>query len=197
MVEQHNPVQAKWEELKGQSDSPLIKWSVVVIAIITVWVWVVEPIQNWTNDLAEQVERNAGKASRLLALEKNSDSWLEAGQAAQLALDEAQKALFLSSSDTQSQASIQNLLQDLAVSRNLTVESRKLIPAEVEAPVGRRLAIEAGLRGELIDVLQFMDDVGQSEKLFLIDQWIIQIERNKKAYVRFRLAGVRPVEIEA
>jgi hypothetical protein len=197
MVDQQDPVRAKWEELKGQSDSPLVKWSVVAIAVITVWVWVVEPLQNWTHDLADQVERNAGKASRLLALERNSDSWLKARQAAQLALEKAQQALFLSSSDTQAQASIQNLLQELAVSRNLTVESRKLIPAEMEVPVGRRLAIEAGLRGELIDVLHFMDDVGQSEKLFLIDQWIIQIERNKKAYVRFRLAGVRPAEIEA
>ena len=186
----------KWAEIKSQSDSPLVRWSVLAIAVIVIWVWVVEPLQIWTTDLQAQVARNADKATRLLALEKNVDHWLTAQQEARLALADAKQAMFVSSSNTQSQASIQSLLLALAESRNLNLESRKLIEAEVLPPIGTRLGIEVGLRGELVDLLHFMDDVSRNEKLFVIDRWLIQMERNKKAYARFTLAGLRPGVIE-
>ena len=186
----------KWAEIKSQSDSPLVRWSVLAIAVIVIWVWVVEPLQTWTTDLQAQVARNADKATRLLALEKNVDHWLTAQQEARLALADAKQAMFVSSSNTQSQASIQSLLLALAESRNLNLESRKLIEAEVLPPIGTRLGIEVGLRGELVDLLHFMDDVSRNEKLFVIDRWLIQMERNKKAYARFTLAGLRPGVIE-
>ena len=186
----------KWAEIKSQSDSPLVRWSVLAIAVIVIWVWVVEPLQTWTTDLQAQVARNADKAARLLALEKNVDRWLTAQQEARLALADAEQTMFVSSSNTQSQASIQSLLLALAESRNLNLESRKLIEAEVMPPIGTRLGIEVGLRGELVDLLHFMDDVSRNEKLFVIDRWLIQMERNKKAYARFTLAGLRPGAIE-
>lgn len=196
MDSQQDLLAVKWQEVKSQSDSPLIRWSVLAIAVIVIWVWVVEPLQIWTKDLQDQVERNADKAARLLALEKNADQWLTAQQEARLALAEAEHIMFVSLSNTQSQASIQSSLLELAESRNLNLESRKLIEAETMQPIGTRLGIEVGLRGELVDLLYFMDDVSRSEKLFVIDRWIIQIERNKKAYARFTLAGLRPGAIE-
>lgn len=196
MDSQQDLLAVKWQEVKSQSDSPLIRWSVLAIAVIVIWVWVVEPLQIWTKDLQDQVERNADKAARLLALEKNADQWLTAQQEARLALAEAEHIMFVSLSNTQSQASIQSSLLELAESRNLNLESRKLIEAETMQPIGTRLGIEVGLRGELVDLLYFMDDVSHSEKLFVIDRWIIQIERNKKAYARFTLAGLRPGAIE-
>ena len=186
----------KWTEIKSQSDSPLVRWSVLAIAVIVIWVWVLEPLQTWTTDLQAQVQRNADKATRLLALEKNIDHWLTAQQEARLALADAEKAMFVSSSNTQSQASIQSLLLALAESRGLNLESRKLIEAEVMPPIGTRLGIEVGLRGDLVDLLHFVDDVSRNEKLFVIDRWLIQMERNKKAYARFTLAGLRPGVIE-
>ena len=196
MDSQQDLLAVKWQEVKSQSDSPLIRWSVLAIAVIVIWVWVVEPLQIWTKDLQDQVERNADKAARLLALEKNADQWLTAQQEARLALAEAEQVMFVSLSNTQSQASIQSSLLELAESRNLNLESRKLIEAETIQPIGTRLGIEVGLRGELADLLYFMDDVSHSEKLFVIDRWIIQIERNKKAYARFTLSGLRPGAIE-
>ena len=129
MVDQRDILSA-WEGIKSQSDTSLIRWSVLGIAVIAVWVWVVEPMQLWTGDLRDQVQRNADKASRLMALEKNASLWIEAEKEVRLALADAQQRLFVSSSDTQAQASIQSLLRELAVSRNLNVESQKLIPAE-------------------------------------------------------------------
>ena len=193
---QQDLLAVKWTEIKSQSDSPVVRWSVLAIAVIVIWVWVVEPLQIWTTDLQAQVARNADKATRLLALEKNVDHWLTAQQEARLALADAKQAMFVSSSNTQSQASIQSLLLALAESRNLNLESRKLIEAEVLPPIGTRLGIEVGLRGELVDLLHFMDDVSRNEKLFVIDRWLIQMERNKKAYARFTLAGLRPGAIE-
>lgn len=193
---QQDLLAVKWTEIKSQSDSPVVRWSVLAIAVIVIWVWVVEPLQIWTTDLQAQVARNADKATRLLALEKNVDHWLTAQQEARLALADAKQAMFVSSSNTQSQASIQSLLLALAESRNLNLESRKLIEAEVLPPIGTRLGIEVGLRGELVDLLHFMDDVSRNEKLFVIDRWLIQMERNKKAYARFTLAGLRPGVIE-
>ena len=193
---QQDLLAVKWTEIKSQSDSPVVRWSVLAIAVIVIWVWVVEPLQIWTTDLQAQVARNADKATRLLALEKNVDHWLTAQEEARLALADAKQAMFVSSSNTQSQASIQSLLLALAESRNLNLESRKLIEAEVLPPIGTRLGIEVGLRGELVDLLHFMDDVSRNEKLFVIDRWLIQMERNKKAYARFTLAGLRPGVIE-
>ena len=139
---QQDLLAVKWTEIKSQSDSPVVRWSVLAIAVIVIWVWVVEPLQIWTTDLQAQVARNADKATRLLALEKNVDHWLTAQQEARLALADAKQAMFVSSSNTQSQASIQSLLLALAESRNLNLESRKLIEAEVPAanryPLGHR-----------------------------------------------------------
>ncbi|MDG2406850.1 MAG: hypothetical protein P8M25_18525, partial [Paracoccaceae bacterium] len=182
MDSRQNLLTVKWQEVKSQSDSSLIRWSVLAIAFIVIWVWVVEPLQTWTKDLQGQVDRNADKAARLLVLEQNADRWLAAQQEARLALAEAEQLMFVSSSNTQSQASIQSSLLELAESRNLSLESRKLIEAETMQQIGTRLGIEVGLRGELVDLLYFMDDVSRNEKLFVIDRWIIQIERNKKAY---------------
>ncbi len=189
-------ITSRWDGIKSQSDTSLIRWCVVAIAVIAVWVWVIEPLQIWTNDLHDQVQRNGDRAARLMAIEENADSWIEAAQEANQAFADAQQQLFVTSSDTQAQAIIQGVLQEMALSRNLNIESRKLIPAERSEPVGMRLGVEIGLRGELTDVLQFMDDVSNSQKLFVIDRWIIQMERTKKVFVRCTVAGIRPVEFE-
>jgi len=189
-------LQLKLNEIRSQSDSSLVRWSVLAIALIAIWVWVVEPLHLWTNDLRDQVDRNADKAARMIALEKNAGSWITAQQDAQQALSVAEQQLFVASSDTQAQAEIQVLLQRLAQSRRLNIESQKLIPADTLQPLGMRLAIEVGLRGDLIDVLYLLDDVSQSEKLLIIDRWIVQIDRTKAAFVRFTIAGIRPVELE-
>lgn len=181
---------------KSETDTPLMRWCILAIATISLWFWVVEPLQTWNQDLSEQLGRNSDKASRLVALEQNKDAWIEAEIQAQAVMADVEHSLYVSPSNTVAQANIQNVIQQFATSRNLNIESQKLISAEVFEPIGYRLAIEVGLRGELADVLQYLDDVSSANKLFMIDRWIVQMDRNKKAYARFVVAGLRPASLE-
>lgn len=197
MTDLNAKVSGWFEEIKkSDSDTPLIRWCVIAIATIAVWFWVVEPLQNWTQELRGQIERNSAKASRLVALEKNADTWIDAEKKALEMMADNESGLFAFNSDTLAHANIQSVLQQFAFARNLDVESQKLMSPEPLDPVGYKLAIEIGLRGELIDVLLYLDDVSRSNKLFVIDRWIIQMDRNNKTYARFVVAGVRPATEE-
>ena len=184
---------ALWEE----SNSPLIRWSLLVMGILAFWFWIVEPLQMWRDDLNSQVERNAGRAARLMALEQNADEWIQARNDAVVAAAQSRELLFDYSSDTQAQANMQNLLRDLAQTRGVTVESQKLIPAELAPPIGARLVIEFGLRGGIVGIMQLIDDIADADKLFVIERWSVQIDRNRSAFSRVRIAAYRPGPMEA
>ena len=187
-----NNVNELFTAVKAESDSPLIKWSATLIALSVLFVWVVEPIQIWRGELDQKVARSASKASRLKSMEESANLWLDASKQAALASADAERRLFAVASDTQAQAKMQTLVQQLATSRNLNVETQKALPLEFQENIGVRLSFDMTLRGELYDLLNFLDDVSRSEKLLLIDHWTVQLDRNGKAYGRFTISGFRP-----
>ena len=192
MSSPQNQLMASFSGLRSQSDTALIRWCVVAIAAIAVWVWVVEPLQLWTSELRDQVDRNAAKATRMRGLEQNADLWLIARDEVRAAAMEAEQHLFAAASDTQAQAMMQGLLRQYALDRNLNVDSQKLMDSESAPPVGTQLAIEIGVRGNLSDVLRFLDDVSRSDKLFVFDRWVMQMERGGRTYARLTVMGYRP-----
>ena len=182
--------------IKAQSDSPVVKWSVLAMAVIVVWIWVIEPVQVWQSELLSQLDVSERKASRMLALEENADQWLNAEAEAATVYVDLEDLLFDARSDTQAQADIQNLLSGLANERGVSVVSQKAIPGERLGAVGVRLAVELGLRGELPALLGFIEDISRSEKLFVIDHLILQVDRRRQASARFTVAGIRPLATE-
>ena len=182
--------------LREESDSPLVRWGLLLVAILALWFWVVEPLQMWRDDLHNQVQRNAGKVARLMALERNASQWIQARTDAAGAAASSRNLLFDYASDTQAQAAMQNLLRDLAQARGVTIESQKLMPAELMAPIGSRLVIEFTLRGNIAGTMQLMDDIAGADKLFVTERWAIQMDRNRSVFSRVRVAACRPGQTE-
>lgn len=177
----------------SDSDTPFIRWCIVVIAVLAIWFWFVEPLQAWTKELQASLDRNEAKASRLASLDENKDAWIKAESLAVQTLAAIEADLFILASNTIAQAEIQKVLQEFAVSRQLNLESQKLLGAESLGSIGNKLAVEIGVRGELINILQYLDDISRTNKLFIIDRWIIQMDRNNKAYARLVVSGIRPL----
>ena len=178
--------------IKAQTDSMVVRWSVLAMAVIAIWVWVVEPIAQWSSNLAEEVERDARKTARMLALEEHADTWLRVQQEGNEVYAKAVNGLFAAASATQAQADLQQQIRVAAELHGLNIVSQKLIPAVPLPPIGIKLAVEMAVRGELAPMLTMLDDISRAEKLLVIERWSIQIDRRGKASARFTIAGISP-----
>jgi len=176
-----------------EADSPLVRWSVFAIGLLVLWFWLVEPLQQWRLSLEKQVSQNARQAVRLVSLKEQAVHWAEAEQQAITALEEEMNTLFLQASDTAAQARMQELLQQVCRTRNVTIVSQKLLPAEPEAIIGRKLSIAMDLRGELADVLGVLDDLSNAHHLVTIERWTLKRDRNRGALAQIVIAGFRGV----
>ena len=182
----------RFESIRTQADSPIIRWSVLAMGMIAVWVWCIEPLQIWKDDLHEQVARSAERTARLIAIEDNADRWIEARVEAGQALSAAGHQLLAGTTDTQSQAFLQTTLQQIAEGSGLMVEAQKLLSPEPIEGVGMQLAVELSVRGALVDLLYFLGDVSRSEKLLVIDYWTMQMQKDGTVFARTTITGFRP-----
>lgn len=173
------------------SDTPLVRWSIFAIALISIWFWLVQPLQNWNKSLTEQIEQNAQKSVRLVALQEYSEQWAAAEKLAVKTFEQELSAYFIGTSDTAVQADILALIKQQSLKRELTVESQKLLPAEIEVGIGIKLPIAMNIRGELANVLTLLDDLSQASHIVQIDRWVIRKERNNKFILQVSLAGYR------
>jgi len=180
----------------AETDSPLVRWSILVILLILFWVWLIEPLQKWRSELDEKAARDAEVAVRLAALQESAAEWTDAYREAEAALEAAMPLYFLEQSDTAAQAVMQQLLSNQARLRGVQVESSKLIEAEIVPKLGSRLGIAMNLRGELVAVLQLLDDISRANHVVVIDRWQMRRERNNVISAQITVSGFRPGEAE-
>jgi len=185
---------ANWRDTAKlqEADTPLVRWSVFAIGLLVLWFWLVEPLQQWRLSLEKQISQNARQAVRLVSLKEQAEHWAAAEQQAITALEEEMNSLFLQASDTAAQAKMQELLQKTCRTRNVTIVSQKLLPAEPEAIIGRKLAIAMDLRGELADILAILDDLSTARRLVTIERWILKRDK-RGAFAQIVIAGFRGV----
>jgi hypothetical protein len=181
----------------GEMDTPLARWSIAAIAVILVWLWLLDPLLGWRNDLAEQAERNAKKAVRLLALQEQAEAWSQAEQDTVAALQQQLAMLFLQPTDTAAQAVLQQLLSGRIEARGLTIESQKLIEPEDMPGIGRKLGVAVNLRGSLANILQLLDDISKARHVLEIDNWMMRRDRNGSIGVQITVYGYRGEQVEA
>jgi len=191
---QLNQFITNWRDMAKlqEADTPLVRWSVFAIGLLVLWFWLVEPLQQWRQSLEKQVSQNARQAVRLVSLKEQAEHWAAAEQQAITALEEEMNTLFLQASDTAAQAKMQELLQKICRTRNVTIVSQKLLPAEPEAIIGRKLAIAMDLRGELADILAILDDLSTARRLVTIERWILKRDK-RGAFAQIVIAGFRGV----
>lgn len=183
-------------QASGEADTPIVRWSVFTIALISLWLWVIVPLQDWQQSLKEQVEQNAKKAVRLDSLKQQADKWQDAELLALAEMEKQMQALFIESSDTSSQARLQELLSKQCAVRNIAIESLKLVEAEDYPGLGRKLSVAMNLRGELEDVLRFMSDLSHAHHIVQIERWLIRKDRKQTAVAQIAISGFRAVAIE-
>ena len=175
----------------AELDSPLVRWCLAAIAVILVWVWLLEPLQDWRAGLAEQTERNARKAVRLIALQERATEWAEAEQAATDFLQQQLGLLFMQPSDTAAQSVMQQLLVTVIEARGLRIESQKLIAPEVAPGLGQRIGVAVNMKGNLAQVLQLLDDISNSRHIVEIGNWLMRRERNGDISLQMTVYGYR------
>ncbi len=198
MSEKLRHLLTNWQHLaaRPEFDTPLVRWSVVAIVTILVWFSLIEPIQQWRHSLQQQVAQNAKKAVRLVSLKEQAQSWAAAEKLAVTTLEQEFQALFMQSSDTAAQATIQTLLQKQCSEHSVIIESQKLLQAESEEDVGQKLAIAMNLRGDLLDMLRLLDDISNANRLLQVQRWMIRVDQKQKAVAQVVIAGFRGVSKE-
>jgi hypothetical protein len=177
--------------MAGEMDSPLVRWSIAGIAVILLWVGLLDPLLGWRDGLAEQVQRNAKKTVRLLALQEQAEEWSQAEQGAVAALQQRLELLFMQPTDTAAQAVLQQLLSGQIEVRGLRIESQKLIEPEDMPGIGRKLGVAINLRGSLINVLQLLDDISKARHVLEIENWVMRRDRNGSIGVQLTVNGYR------
>jgi hypothetical protein len=177
--------------MAGEMDSPLVRWSIAGIAVILLWVGLLDPLLGWRDGLAEQAQRNAKKTVRLLALQEQAEEWSQAEQGAVAALQQRLELLFVQPTDTAAQAVLQQLLSGQIEVRGLRIESQKLIEPEDMPGIGRKLGVAINLRGSLINVLQLLDDISKARHVLEIENWVMRRDRNGSIGVQLTVNGYR------
>lgn len=178
------------------AEGPVLRWSVAGIVLLLVWVWLVEPVQIWRNTLEERVARDARKAVRLQSLQAHADDWKTSLDESEQLLEKSFGSLFTQDSDTAAQAQLQQWLVRQLNARDLKVGNQRLIEPEKAPGVGTRVSVFLDFRGELLDVLKFLDDVSRATYLIEIEQWLMRQGRYGEIQVQATLAAYRADEEE-
>ncbi len=175
-----------------------MRWSVSAIGFIVIWLWFIEPLQQWNVSLEHRLSQQAKQAVRLVSLKNQSGSWTHSEQISAAALEsEIKKALIIEASDTSAQAELQLLLQKLCSNRDVEISSQRLLPAESEPVIGQKLMVALDLRGELTNILQVLDDISSADYILQIQSWTIKLDRKKLALAQVVIAGYRGVTVRS
>ncbi|KLV05833.1 hypothetical protein ABT56_09855 [Photobacterium aquae] len=164
MIKQLQPVMDK---LDHELDSPLIRWSLLLIAICLFWSVVINPYFSWRSGAIEQIERQTVQIAKqqravdslvkLRELEQDVKA-INAGNA---------NALLKETSDSSAQGGLMALLNPLIRNNDLKINGRRFDVGPVVPNLGAEVLIRLTLRGTTKQIMTFLDGVTQSDTLIV------------------------------
>jgi len=184
-----------WRQLAAMpgSDSPWLRWSLLVVAAVLFWAVLFEPYQAWSEMRKDMLQAQIGKIERLTGLQASAPAWAQARRDEAAALEATRPLLFQAASYAMAQSDLSAYLQGMYVAAHLQLDSQRLLDMEHVASVGEQVAIYFRMRGALADMLGFIDAVARGKKLVLLDDVYIGVDRFGKATLQFKALAFRPL----
>jgi len=171
--------------------TPFVRWSMVIIAPILAWIMLFSPYLDWRDQQQQLVHAHAKKAARILALKASGDQWLKASEAYGNTVKQTAKALFQASSYAASQAALLELIHASLTEHHLVLGSQHLLDEKKEDHLGQQVAVHFRVRGDLIEVLRFVDAMARQPKLLLLDHLYIGKDPTGQTLLQFQATGFR------
>jgi Tfp pilus assembly protein PilO len=192
MLDLLRPYLKRFQALPG-AEGVRLRWGIVLIGVIVVWAMLFVPYIDWRAHKIEWVNAQSAKLQRLQGLTKASASWKQADIDFQQELDTESTLFFHGSSYAVAQTSLLQYLRKNISHHHLTLESQRLLNAEMSPAVGEKIAIHLRLKGELSELLAFMDTLAQSSYLLTMESVYIASVRDGEALLQLELAAYRPL----
>lgn len=177
-----------------QSDTPLVRWGIVVVGLILCWSLLVAPYLDWRQQRAELIRAHAQQAVKLRLLLASAPQWRQANQRAQQRLQQWLPRLFRNSSEAAAQADLVRLMLKTARKYHITLQSQRLLEPEQQGALRRIMAFMI-FHGKRSDVLAFLDAAARLPQLVVLDR--VDINRHAATgdtAIRCRVSGFRLVD---
>jgi len=188
-----------WRQLAAMpgSDSPLLRWGMLLAAVIMFWALVFEPYQAWSEMRKDMLQSQLHKVERLHGLQASAAAWTQARQDYSAVFEATQPLFFQAASYAMSQSDLSSYLLDMAVASHLKLDSQRLLDMEPVESMGEQVAVYLRMRGDLANMLTFVDAVARGSKLVLLDDLYIGVDPHGRATMLFKAYSFRPLAVDS
>lgn len=183
------------EQLKTQlkniegSDSPLVRWGVILSAYLIAQQWLIDPYLDWRDETLQQLEADQRQVNSLTALKNSEEKWRNALTKSEQAMTATGQAFITASSYALAQQTMYNQVQELITRFQLKIDSQRLQEAK-PAPFGEQIDLQINLSGHLFDIIGFLDALSSTEQAYRFEQLYISVNA-EQASLRMTLSGFR------
>jgi len=187
----NNKIKVQLHIALQQSDTPLVRWGLVVVGIIFCWALLLSPYLDWRKQQLDLVVTHARQAAKLQLLLTSTAEWHAANMHAEAELKKWLPRLFRSHNEASAQAELADTVLKLAQARHLVLQSQRLLEPEQHG-VLQRVMVLIILHGQRPDLFAFMDAVAHSNRLIVMDRVDINSHAaTKDTQIRCRISGFR------
>lgn len=188
-------IKQRAEQLKNQlktiegSDSPIVRWGVLLSVYLIVQQWLIDPYFEWRDETLQQLEANQHQIDSLTALKNSEEKWRNALTKSEQAMTATGQAFITASSYALAQQTMYNQVQELITRFQLKIDSQRLQEAK-PAPFGEQIDLQLNLSGHLFDIISFLDALSSAEQVYRFEQLYISVN-GEQASLRMTLSGFR------
>ena len=188
-------LQSYWRQLSSMpgGDSPVVRWGVLLFAVIMIWALLFEPYQSWSEARKSMLQSQISKVERLRGLQASAAAWSQARKNYSAAIEAVQPRLFQAASYAMAQSELSAYIITMATKAHLKLDSQRLLDMEVDGLIGERVSVYLRMRGNLADMLAFLDTLTKGDKLVLLDDLYIGVDHLGKATMLFKAFSFRPL----
>ncbi|MBC7002110.1 hypothetical protein BIZ37_06050 [Photobacterium sp. BZF1] len=159
----------------NELESPIVRWTALLIVICLFYFIVVDPYFNWRAQMQDQI------AQSTLQLERQQRVVASLPKLQQLVtqVDEQRNALgghlLKQTTDSSAQAALMGELNKPIRKHGLRIAGRRFESGEPVPYLGSELSIRLTLTGSTWDIYQFLDEINQSSLLLVIEPLNIRL----------------------
>jgi len=159
--------------MRGDAVSPVVRWGVLLIALIILWFAMVEPFLVWRSERFDALSNRISKVERMVAMQQVAETWINAEQDFGEAIKAVGPLFIDGDSYAVAQSKLTALVRKQAASFHMTVKSQHLRDSEPVAGLGEAIGVDLNMQGKLADALALVDVLVRFPRLLTIDSLYI------------------------
>lgn len=171
------------------NDSLLVQWGGVVMVLILVWSFVIEPFSVWKAERFERLAQQAENQQRLLSLKASIDEWRTTRARYEEIFTVQSERFFQSAGPVAAQGELQGILARTAQKYGLQVINQTSYEPQPEPGLGQRLPVSIMVRGNTANSIRFLAEVSAHPKLLLIEQTLFSRQRENEMNLTINVTG--------